>query len=119
MTTVGVPKALNSFHSGSLQYSTVITVFEIKKTRIHCHVTACVKPTAYMHFCHYLRLYSTRTAHAGSKSSRLTPDKNFLTLEQRKEREEAFRRRKTEWKRRQGVRRHNLVSTDPTFTPDS
>jgi hypothetical protein len=66
----------------------------------------------------YLRPYSTFTSHAGSKSSRLIANNKTLTLELRKEQDEAFRKRKTEWKRRQGVR-HNLASTNTTFTPDS
>ena len=64
----------------------------------------------------YLRC-STFTSHAGSKSSRLIANNKTLTLEQRKERDEAFRKRKTEWKRRQGVR-HNLASTNTAFTPN-
>lgn len=66
----------------------------------------------------YLRLYSTFKSHAGSKSSRLIANNKTLSLEQQKERDEAFRKRKTEWKRRQGVR-HNLASTYTVFTPDS
>ncbi len=66
----------------------------------------------------HLRLYSTFTLHAGSKISRLTPNENALTFNQQKERDDAFRKRKTEWKRRQGVR-HNLISTYPAFTLDS
>ncbi|KAH9987749.1 hypothetical protein BJV74DRAFT_978675 [Russula compacta] len=43
------------------------------------------------------------TSHAGPSSSRLTPNKQSLALEQEgKERDALFRRRKTEWKRRQG-----------------
>ena len=53
------------------------------------------------------------TLHA--RSSRLVRIKNLLTLEQRKERDDAFRKRKTEWKRRQAVRQNHL-STNPTFT---
>ena len=77
-----------------------------------------ISPALEFRAASYLRLYSTFTSHAGSKSARLIANNKTVTLEQRKEREEAFRKRKTEWKRRQGVR-HNLVSTNTTFTPGS
>src|SRR6266851_6258043 len=67
--------------------------------------------------CSHLRLYSTFTAHANSNSGRLILDKHDI-LEEQKERDALLRKRKTEWKRRQGVRR-NLTSTDSLFTPDS
>lgn len=52
-----------------------------------------------------LRHYSIATLHVDSNSSRSTPTKEDLTLEEQKERDARFRKRKTEWKRRQGVRR--------------
>ena len=65
----------------------------------------------------HLRLYSTLTSHANSNSGRLILDKHDV-LEEQKERDALLRKRKTEWKRRQGVRR-NLTSTNSLFTPDS
>ncbi|KAI0282060.1 hypothetical protein BC826DRAFT_961730 [Russula brevipes] len=49
-----------------------------------------------------LRLYSAFTSHARLSSSWPTPNKREPTLEEKKERDALFRKRKTEWKRRQG-----------------
>jgi hypothetical protein len=50
-----------------------------------------------------LRLYSTFNSNASSNPPRLIINEHSL-LEERKERDAFLRKRKTEWKRRQGVR---------------
>jgi len=65
------------------------------------------------------RLYSTRSSYAGSKPSQQVPNKQALTLEERKKKDDLFRKRKTEWKRRQGVRHDTGTYTGREFLPDS
>ena len=50
------------------------------------------------------RLYSTVSSHANPSPLRLHPEERKLTPDKEKEKDAEFRKRKTEWKRRQGVR---------------
>ncbi len=48
------------------------------------------------------RLYSTVSLRASPNSPRLNPEERELTPDKQKEKDAEFRKRKTEWKRRQG-----------------
>ncbi len=51
------------------------------------------------------RLFSIFSPRTGPNLARLNPERPGLTPDQQREKDAEFRKRKTEWKRRQGVRR--------------
>jgi hypothetical protein len=71
-----------------------------------------------LRFISRFRLYSTVSPSTSPSPLRLNPEERESKLDKQKERDAEFRRRKTEWKRRQGVRHTCIRSLRATRQSD-